>query len=477
MLQTDLLDWATRGYFGRFSYNYDQKYFLEFNGRYDATSRFRADKRWGFFPSFSGAWNVAKENFWPVKDVISGFKIRGSWATSGNANVNALGGDNNFYLFSPTIPVNQVNNIALGGSTITAARIPAIVPETLTWEKPTSIGIGLDVLAFNNRLELNYDWYQRTTRDQSGPPNPLPEVLGTTPPATNNSESETRGWEVSVKWQDQSFSVLGKPFKYSLSARMNDYVGYVTKYEHNGTGAIGGQWTPGEVFGQNRLYTSNGIIQNGTQLNNIVPHTGTWIYPGDLSIQDTNGDGVINQGNGGVWYSLGDRTLTDSYSYPRYRYGFSLTAEWNNFNISMNADGVGHWKRFSGNQYIWGQGGSVFFAPFFKETTDLGYWTANNPGAFLPRNGYHGKNRLPTDQYLLNLAHLRIRNIRLGYNIPTHLVQKMGLRSLNVYASGENLGFIFYKSFIKLDPQLLAASSGEGYPPSRTFSLGLNIGL
>ena len=465
-----LTHWATRGYFGRLSYNYDTKYFIEFNFRRDATSRFLADDRWGFFPSVSGAWNVAREKFWMLPEQVSMFKLRGSWSTSGNAAIGSL------YPFYPTINISQSEGIILDGGFVNTASMPGLVSSQLTWAKPTTIDFGGDVSAFKNRLEVNYDWYQRTVRNQFGPPQSLPETLGATVPNSNNATSETRGWELKLSWRDKAFDLANSPFHYSVNFRISDYVGYVVDYEDDGTGAVSGQWTPGEIFGQNYLYESNGIMTSLDDLYANVPQGNTWYYPGDVARKDLNGDGEINGGTTGTWYSRGDLTKS-GFNYPRKTYGIGLTADWKGFDVSLQLDGVGSWKVYSQNMWVWGNSGSQWFAVYYKEQEKLGYWSLNNTDAFFPRDSYdRTKNRVAnTDQYALDLSHLRVRNLKVGYNFPKQLISKVKLNKLYLYASAENLGFIYYNSYIKYDPELLNSASGEGYPPQQVMSFGVNV--
>lgn len=484
----NMTNWASRGYFGRLNYNYDDKYILEFNARYDGNSRFNspnAKEKWAFSPSVSGAWNLARENFWPLKSLVSQFKLRGSWANSANSTIDMNGNGSidpyEYYLFSATLGQTTYTNLALDGAAASAVTAPTfIIPASLTWEKPRTIGAGADVTALRNRLNFSYDWYQRTTRDQAGRSTPLPEVLGLPEPVSNNTVSETRGWEFSVDWHDKALTLANKAFNYQLGFRISDYIGYVVSYKSDGTGLIGsdGRWIPGQRFGQNRFVQSNGIIQNEEQLKSIVPYTNVQIYTGDLSFQDLNGDGMI--GVGDRWYNQGDAPYVNSYTYPRYRYGITLGADWNGFDLLVNMDGAMKREIYSNSQYIFGTNGNEFFSPYFRENMELGYWTPENAGAFFPRNTLHNKFRsIPNDQYAVNLAHLRIRSVRLGYNINPALLQKLHLKNLNIYVSGENLGFIYYKSYIKLDPELLGSTNtpGEEYPPARLYSFGLTIGL
>lgn len=459
-------DWATEGFFGRLTYDYNGKYIFEFNMRHDANSRFLAANRWASFPSLAFAWNIARENFWTNKDLISVLKPRVSWSNSGNANVGSL------YPFYPSINANLSTNIILGGALAQTASAPALVNPSLTWSKPRSYDVGIDIEALKRRLEINYDWYQRTVRDQFGPANPLPTTIGASLPQANNSVSETRGWELNAKWHDKAFDVLDKTLTYNIGIRLSDYIGYVVQYNGNNTGSTD-VWVPGQKFGENYVYRTNGVAQNLNDLYNNIPQGGGWYYPGDLMRVDVNGDGQISSGQG-TWYSMGD-LVKDGFNYPRYRYGISLSLEWNNFNISTELEGIGKWKVYSGNMYVWGAAASQWFSPFFKENLDLGYWTLHTPDAFYPRIDVNGKNQFASDRYILNLANLRIRNVRMGYNLPQSLTKKLGLSRFYVYSSMENLGFIFYKSWIKFDPELLAGASGQGYPPQRYVSFGVNV--
>jgi len=288
-----LTHWATQGVFGRLAYNYAEKYFIEFNGRYDAHSKFPADIRWSFFPSISGAWNIAEENFWSVSKV-NAFKLRAAYTSSGDPG-------NGNYLYLPTMGTGIGNgDVLLGGVKPNMVFMPPLVSSDLTWSSPQTLGFGLDMVALENRLEMTYDWYQRTIYNQPGPAKILPETIGTGLPSVNNAVSETRGWEFSVKWRNTG-RIAGKPFNYSARFNIADYIGYVVEYDENTTGQRNGTWTPGEVFGQIWMYESNGVAQNVGDVEASVPQGGGWYYPGDLMMQDLNGDGQINTGERGRW--------------------------------------------------------------------------------------------------------------------------------------------------------------------------------
>ncbi|WP_316812651.1 SusC/RagA family TonB-linked outer membrane protein [Pedobacter heparinus] len=465
-----LYHWGTLGYYGVITYDFKERYLFKLAARADASSRFAPQSRWGYFPSISAGWNVANENFWKFKDQVSQFKVRASWSKTGDlASVDALTGAPNYYAYLPTMPKATSSQTLLGGNLINYLTPSNLVSSTLTWTKPAVLDFGVDITALKNRLTITYDWYQRTVYDQANQARPISQVLGTATPPENTAVSETRGWEVNIGWNDK-FKLAGKDADYGLSFLMSDYIGYVVKYNLNPTGARA-SFTPGVLFGQNLVYTSQGIVQNTSALNGKVLN-GSYGYPGYITYADSNGDGFINGGTAGAWSSTGD-LKTDGFNYPRKSYSILPSFSWNNFSVSAILEGVMQWKQYVNNELVFGQAGQ-FFSPFYQQTLDKGFWNTDNRDAFLPAVG-----QVPAinDQYMLNLAHLRVRNVTLGYNLPSKWLQKVKLQKVNLYISGENLGFIYNKAFVNYDPALLSAAGGIGYPPMRTYSFGLNVSL
>jgi len=467
-LATDAINaWATRGYFGRFSYNYKEKYLLDFNARYDASSKYSPETRWAFFPSISGAYNVAKESFWPLKETIDMFKIKGSWGKLGNNT-----GSN--YAYLPTLGTASQTPVILDRGRLPYVTMPGIISSDLTWTKPRTIGVGLEVAAFHNKLKAEYDWYQKTIFDQLGPAEQYSEVLGTSAPKRNNAISETRGWEMSLSWRDKAFNLKGSPVNYSVRAGVSDYIGYVVDYEGNDTG-LRNQWTPGQVFGELYGWTSPGLAQNAEAFQSQALYRSGWFYPGDILYADTNGDGLVNNGQGSYWYAQGDRKLL-GYTYPRYKYNIALNASWKGFTISALFDGVGKQTVYSKRKFAVGTRNFIS-----AQNAERGYWNLDNQDAFFPRAYWTNLNnsyeRYTNDRYAINLAHLRIKNVNLSYSFSEELLSKMKLRSLSLSFSGENLGMVFNKSWLKEYDPIQIASGFQTYPPSRIFSIGLNVGI
>ena len=470
-----IYDWATRGFYFRGSYNYKETYLLDFNARYDASSKFSPETRWAFFPSVSVGYNIAKEDYWKIEEVNM-LKITGSWGKSGNHGSGSSNGD--LYTYLPTMDTG-LNDVVLDGNFQPYVSIPPLVSADLTWAKPRTIGFGIEAGMFNNRLNGEYRWYQRTVFDQFSPPVLLPEVLGAAVPNTNNGVSETRGWELSLSWRDKAFNIAGSPVEYSIRGVLSDYIGYVVEYgEPNLTGVRSGTWTPGEVFGGIWGYQSQGIAPNAEFLANHVPADNGWWYPGDQYFTDVDGDGRINSGDGSVWYAMGDYKNL-GYNYPRYKYGIFMNAGWKGFNLDVFLDGVGQEKTWVDDHTLAG-----LRSEDWSTRTDItlneelgGYWALDNQDAFYPRvyTSTKNSNRV-NDQYLVDLAHLRIKNINLSYTIPSDIVRKLKLYSVVINLSVENAGMIYYNSYLKLDPTQLRAN-GNTYPLQRVYSLGLNIGI
>ncbi|MCT4648516.1 MAG: TonB-dependent receptor [Carboxylicivirga sp.] len=467
-LDDDLGHWATEGYFFRLNYNYEEKYLFEVNGRYDASSRFPSHTRWAFFPSFSLGWNVAKENFWPIEQV-STFKLRGSYGKLGNANVSN-------YLYLPQMKYDAKGNVMLGGENAPKINMPGIISPDITWEKPEVINVGFDAAAFNNRLNLSYEWFQRTIKDQISPPVEASKVLGTSPPDTNNGISETRGWELTINWRDRLGNLMGKEVNYEVGFNISDYIGYVVEYP-NETGSYSGIWTPGEVFGDILGYETVGIAQGVDQYNNAASHHRLWSqywYAGDIIYKDQDGDGKIDSGNG-RWQNKGD-IVTLGNNTPRYQYGISLQADWNGFDINMFFEGIGKQDLTMGGLYFWGINSSQWHSSLFEHNKD--YWSPTNTNAYLPRTYFGGeadKNHKTQSRYILNGAYLRFKTLQVGYNLPSNWLGKIGISRCRLFTSIENVGMIYKASELDIDPVILRSGNGQIYPPQRTVSMGLNV--
>ena len=457
-----------------FSYNFDDKYLVEFNGRYDGSSRFDEDNRWGFFPSVSAGWVFSEEEFYPMQDVIDVLKFRGSYGSIGNQNV-----DN--YLYVPTMPISQ-GNFLFGGERLWTVGTPNLSSVNLTWEQVSTLDFGIDIQTLNNRLGFVFDWYESKTTDLVGPGQAVPSVLGTGVPKKNEGEITTKGWEVEISWRNRV-----NDFSYGFRGVLSDYKSTVTKYI-NPTKILSTYYEGmemGEIWG----LESAGLYQSAEEVaSNPVDqsflYSGTW-FPGDMKYIDQDGNNEINIGDN-TSDSSGDKRVIGNTT-PRFQFGLNANAAWKGLDISMLWQGVA--KRDLDLRSLGtfrGPANGPLHANVYGEHLD--FWRdassplGANPDAYFPRPyaqyiGQNGKNyNYPTTRFLQNGAYIRLKNLQIGYTIPSEITDRAKISKARIYISGENI--ITITDLMLYDPESFNGKYGrigDQYPLSRTFSLGLNI--
>lgn len=480
--------WAIAGGFFRVNYNFDERYLLEINGRYDGSSKFPENQQWAFFPSISAGWRISEEDFWKVNPkILSNVKLRLSYGSLGNGNIAP-------YAFTENFSISQLGRI-INGVRPQYTGQPNVVPAGLTWETSTTGNLGLEFYSLNGRLSFNGDLYRRWTYDMFTVGPTVPAVFGTSVPRGNYANLFTTGWELSLGWNDE-FKMASKPFTYSARFVLSDYRAIITKYNNpdkNLTDYYEGQRI-GEIWGYQveGLFRSEEEILNSPSQANI-PNTNTRRnYPGDLKLKNLDGDDIIYHGLNRVGNS-GDKTIIGN-SEPRYSYGLNLTADWNNFFLATFFQGVMKQDWYpSPEARFWGQYNRPYNAYPRWHEANMFREELGNFDAYLPRLvGYiaQGSGRVlnvPNDRYLQNVAYIRLRNFQFGYTIPQRLISKIHARDLKVYISGENLWTWspLYKwtkdtdvtNIYGSDRDLSGGSSGDGYnyPMLKSISVGLSI--
>ncbi|WP_290091592.1 TonB-dependent receptor [uncultured Bacteroides sp.] len=453
--------WATMGYFARLNYNYDDRYLLELNGRYDGSSKFPKDNRFAFFPSFSAAWRISNEAFFAnAGKYVDELKFRASYGSLGNQSV---GGD---YPYISTMKANGEMGYLVDGKKIASVSPGGIVSPILTWETVRQIDFGLDWVALNNRLYGTFDWYRRMTYDMVTDGIPLPAVLGTGAPQANTADLKTTGWELNIGWRDR----LKNDFSYDVSLVLSDYKAEITKFNNPekllSKHYAGKQW--GEIWG----FVTEGIFQNEEEVANHVSQSeiygGEW-YPGDVKYKNLDGDDKISYGKNTV-DNPGDRKIIGN-SEPRYCYGIKADAQWKSFDLSIFFQGVGKKDVELGGNQFWGFG-SEWHVPFLHT---LDCWTEENRNAYFPRSTYDNVtgNRQTQTRYLQDASYLRLKNLTIGYTLPKSLLEKWKIDNVRIYMSGQNL-LTFDHLFDIYDPETVSISS---YPLQKSISFGLNITL
>ena len=459
--------WNIVGGFYRLNYSFKDRYLLEASGRYDGSSKFPQNERYAFFPSFSAGWRISGEPFWNVSpEVVSDLKIRGSYGSLGNGNINS-------YVFQEQFTITQSDRV-LNGIRPQKTSQPNVIPDGLTWETSTTQNIGLDVSLLANRLTFTGDAYIRKTTDMFTVGMTLPAVFGTDVPKGNYADLKTKGWELAVNWRDQ-FSVASKPFGYSVRLTLADYQAEITKY--NNPDKKLSDYYVGQKVGEIWGYETAGYFTSQDEINNspnqalFRASTSGQLLPGDIKFRDLNGDNVINNGDNTVT-NPGDRRIIGN-SQPRYTYGIMVDLNWNNFFFSTFFQGVGQQDWYPGAEAgtFWGQ----YNRPYNRiPTYQLGnIWSEENPNAYFPRyRGYvaqNGAGELTQTQtkYLQNVAYIRMKNIQIGYSLPQSIISKVKMSNARVFLSSENLWSLspLYKLTRDLDAESIGRSDMVTNPP------------
>lgn len=480
--------WAIQGEFFRLNYAFKERYLLEVNGRYDGSSKFPTDQQYAFFPSVSAGWRVDQENFWKVSPkAISDLKIRGSYGSLGNGNIQS-------YSFQEKFDISQSGRV-LNGTRPQETRQPAVVPNGLTWETATTADGGMDASFLNSRLMFTGDYYQRKTTNMFTVGQTLPAVFGTAVPKGNYADLQTNGWEISLGWHDQ-FNAGGKPFHYSVTGSLSNFSAKILRY--NNTGNKLTDYYAGEKLGSIWGYVTDGFWtdQNVSQAaaSQALFHassSGAWL-PGDIKFKDLNGDKVINNGDNTLAKPGDQKIIGDSTQH--YTFGLNLSGDWNNFFVSVFFQGVGHqdWWPGSESDVFWGQYNRPYNYIFKSQLGKI--WSESNPDAYFPRyRGYsaqsgNGELKAVQTRYLQNAAYIRLKNIQIGYNLPKSLVSRAKLAAARVYITGENLWSWspMYRVTRDLDPESILRSdtvtdptsnsgNGNNYAILKSLTLGLNV--
>ncbi len=467
--------WSTQSGFGRLLYDFDDKYLLEANFRADGSSRFEPGRQWGYFPSVSAGWVASKEKFYPLKDVVNYMKFRASFGELGNQNVSN-------YLYIPTMGINQTTFL-FSGQRLWSVGAPNISSIDLTWEKVKTLDFGIDVAFLNRRLNVTYDWYESYTNDLVGPGIALPAILGTSVPRENSGEIRTRGFDLEFKWKDR----VGELY-YEIGGNLANNRSVVMSY--NNPTQILSTFRKGQVLGELWGYRTDGFFQTADEITKWPSQSFLWSgrwNTGDLKYLDLDKNGVINNGKNTV-ADPGDMRILGN-ERPQYLYGFNGSVAWKGFDLSFFFQGVGKQDLFiteilNGNVFR-GPANGPFHMMVYKQHLD--YWRDEtsalgaNPNAYYAKpyavfDGDNSKNYgRPVDRFIPSGAYLRLKNLRVGYTLPSKMLNKVQIKNANIYLSGENL-FIM-NSFKLLDPEQVAGSAGDGriYPLSKVFSMGLNV--
>jgi TonB-linked SusC/RagA family outer membrane protein len=468
---------ALAGFYGRLNYNYDDKYFLEVNGRYDGSSRFSQllKKQWGFFPSASAGWIFSKENFFSgLSNIITFGKLRGSWGVLGNQALPEIYPFAvNFGTSTYSNPINGTNTYLNNINTLGYALLDAPNP-SITWEQSEQANIAVD-LTIKNNLTFTAEIYRRKV-DQMLLSRPIPNYVGLNAPFVNAGSMENRGWELSANYK----KALSSKVKLDVTAMLSDVRNKVLTLP--GVPFLDGgsiRTSPEQALWSYFGYQSIGYFTDSNDVKNSPVQFGTaWSSnptvgskPGDVKYADISGpdgkpDGKVDNF---------DRTFIGN-NFPRYEYSLNLNLSIGNLDISIFGQGVG-----LRNNYYSGTGAVPFASSDFAASLlnmHKDYWTPSNPNARFPRllpSGSGGNNYGASSQWIRDASYFRLKNVNVAYRFPASWFKKTGmpLSGAKIYVSGQNL-LTFTKAWDGFDPEINSANA-EFYPLMRTMTVGVNI--
>lgn len=467
---------ALGGFFARLNYNYDDKYFLELNGRRDGTSRFSQarDKQWGNFGAVSAGWIFSKEQFFngSLSRLIDFGKLRGSYGGNGNQSI----GNNYAYdaFYSQSNYNNNLNgtNAYFGNTTTLGVALLQFANPDLSWETSKQWNVGLD-LTVQKRFTFTFDYYVKTLRNMLLQRTLPASAGGLGNPFVNAGNMQNKGWEFSVNYKNR----FGK-WSFDATAMISDVKNQVLNLVE-GTPFIGDglRTAPGQALGSYFGFRSLGFFADSNDVKTSpiqfgIPWSGTTANgpkPGDMKYADINGadgkpDGKID--------NL-DRTFLGN-AFPRYEYSVNLNIGYGNFDLNIFGQGVGQ-----RNNFLSGTGALPFnSADFAASLLDIhkNYWRPDNMNSDFPRllpAGSGGNNYLLSSWFIRSAAFFRIKNVNLGYRLPEQWLRKININSVRIYVSGSNL-LTISKAFKGFDPEINNANA-EFYPLMRTYTAGVNV--
>jgi len=457
---------ASQGIVGRVTYNYEERYFAEFNAAYNGSENFAPGLRYGFFPAVSAGWTLTNEHFWKKNDILTYLKLRGSYGLVGNDGVS-----NSRFLFLTSY---SSNTSAPFGNPLSITNYPtvwiadpqfggstnALGNDQLTWEKGTKRNIGLETRFFKDALKLNVDVFDETRRDILTPTLSGSALFGHTYPNLNKGIVYNKGYEVELDYQKQIAATT-----FGLNAQLSYSKNKIVENdEPDGmpVASIRKGTSVGQFFG----YVTDGFYQSVDDIAASPKQSGFIPVPGDLKFKDLDGDGLI---------TTLDQQAIGYTNNPEYVYSFTPRASYHGFSLSVQFQGVAH---VSSNVILTEQNNGQQMYPFMLDA-----WTPENAATAtwpaLHSRGTSSLNYSLNDFTLQNSAYLKIRNVEIAYTIPKHWAEALKLSNVRFYLQGQNL-YTWTKYRMYVDPENVntvntAFPLQALYPTSKVFNFGLNV--
>ncbi len=460
--------WALLSYFSRLQYDYDGKYSISASYRRDGSSRFGANTKFGSFASVSGGWTLSNEEFFPEDAIISFAKLRASWGQTGN---NQIGDFASIALVEP-------ENYVIDGQLQSGSYTRTSPNPDLSWETNTALNLGVDLGFLKNKLLLTAEYYKSTTTDLLLEV-PVPQQSGFSESLQNIGELENKGFELEIKGNNFQLGDFTLGFNANITTNENEVLALGEGQEQiiATNGGMNFLTKVGGSIAEFYTYDIIGVYRDQQQIDSetVTPLAGTEV--GDYVVRDANGDGQITPD---------DRVTLGDYN-PDFTYGFGFTLNYRGFDLTAQFTGV-EGRKASDNMLYDAESGEGFFVPtkYYVEN----YFNDRNPDGFFRRPDFSsfssaGRITRASSLSVYDADYFRMRSLQLGYNFQEGVTDYLGINSLRVYLTGNNIfNSTKYRGY---NPDALDTRTGNNQltlsrgwinsasPLTRFLALGLNV--
>jgi TonB-linked SusC/RagA family outer membrane protein len=451
------LPYRNQGLAGRLTYDFDSRYFFEFNIGYNGSENFSPGHRFGVFPAFAGGWLVSEEKFWGgMKNVVDMLKLKTSWGKVGNDNI---GGSRRF-IYLETVSTGGSYSFGTNAGSQSSVIIGDPGNENVGWEEAKKLDLGVDMSLFN-KLKIQFDYFSEHRSGIFLQRSAIPVFVGiSTSPWVNIGKMNNKGFDGSADYS-QKVGKVNLTAKGTFTFARNRIV----DKDEPDWAEIYMNYT-GQASGQLMGYVSDGLFKDWEDINSHADQSLYSPQPGDIKYVDLNNDGVIDSK---------DVKSIGWGSTPEIVYGFGLQAQWKSFDFSVFFQGTAHTSFFYNSSLV-----TPFTSSNMNHANVLSdvygnYWTEDNLDAKYPRvtAGSNTNNSQDSDFWLADGRFLRLKNAEIGYSLPKRILNRVGISGARFYLQGQNL--FTFSPFKLWDPEL--ASSTTNYPTTRIVSLGLSFGF
>ncbi|HEY4786073.1 MAG TPA: SusC/RagA family TonB-linked outer membrane protein, partial [Bacteroidales bacterium] len=451
-------EWALRSYFGRINYSFNEKYLFEANARYDGTSRFPSNGRWGLFPSLSAGWRVSEESF--LKDNVSwitNLKLRASWGELGNQNIGT-------YPYQYVLASGQ--NYTFGGTLASGVALTTLPNTDIKWETTQVTDIGIDLSVLKDKIGLTFDYFDKTTSDILYQKS-VSSVLGLGTSYYNAGEVKNTGFEATLNFQ----TFIGK-LRLGVTPNFSYTKNRVTKLADGKQQDIAQGLFVGQPIGAIYGYVADGIFKDASDVANYPtqPIAG---QPGVIRFKDISGPNGVPDGKVDATY---DRKVIGSTT-PKYAYGVTISADYKGIDFSLLLQGLGGFEKQMGSY----QAFAFYNSGNIQKWQADNAWTEANPNPYakypkLTSLSMGSENVQTSTFWNRNASFLRVKNLQIGYTIPKSITQKIRINNLRIFLSGQNL-FSLNHFYTGWDPEMYQGTGDNTpfYPITAIYTFGINL--